>query len=86
VGRDREAAIAAAAASGAGIVIRGGAAKGVPTEGKQAGVQWENWRLAGLGDLLDGMSPTELTVPGLRSELQGASAETVFRDNGFSHE
>src|ERR1700730_10895237 len=26
---------------GAGIVIRGGAAKGAPTEGKQAGLQWE---------------------------------------------
>jgi hypothetical protein len=33
------AAIATAAEKGAGIVIRGGAAKGAPTEGKQTGLQ-----------------------------------------------
>src|SRR4029077_13568141 len=37
VEREHEAAIATAAQKGAGIVIRGGAAKGAPTEGKQAG-------------------------------------------------
>jgi aryl-alcohol dehydrogenase-like predicted oxidoreductase len=41
VEREHEALITAAAEAGAGIVIRGGAAKGAPTEGKQAGVQWE---------------------------------------------
>jgi aryl-alcohol dehydrogenase-like predicted oxidoreductase len=41
VEREHEAAIATAAQKGAGIVIRGGAAKGAPTEGKQAGLQWE---------------------------------------------
>jgi aryl-alcohol dehydrogenase-like predicted oxidoreductase len=39
VEREHEAAITAAALKGAGIVIRGGAAKGAATEGKRAGVQ-----------------------------------------------
>ena len=62
VEREHEAAIAAAARSGAGIVIRGGAAKGAPTEGKQAGLQWERWRRAQLDDLLDGMSAMEFIL------------------------
>ena len=44
VEREHEAIIAAAAKAGAGIVIRGGAAKGAPTEGKHDGVQWERWQ------------------------------------------
>jgi aryl-alcohol dehydrogenase-like predicted oxidoreductase len=62
VEREHEAVIAAAAKSGAGIVIRGGAAKGAPTEGKQAGIQWERWRRAALDDLLDGMSAMEFIL------------------------
>ena len=62
VEREHEAAIATAAQKGAGIVIRGGAAKGAPTEGKQAGLQWERWRRARLDDLLDGMSPMEFIL------------------------
>src|SRR6266446_1545583 len=44
VEREHEALITAAAQKGAGIVVRGGAAKGAPTEGKHEGVQWERWR------------------------------------------
>ena len=62
VEREHEAAIATAAQKGAGIVIRGGAAKGAPTEGKQAGLQWERWRQAHLDDLLDGMTPMEFIL------------------------
>ena len=62
VEREHEAAIATAAQKGAGIVIRGGAAKGAPTEGKQAGLQWERWRRAHLDDLLDGMTPMEFIL------------------------
>ena len=62
VEREHEAAIATAAQKGAGIVIRGGAAKGAPTEGKQAGLQWERWRQAHLDDLLDGMTPMEFVL------------------------
>jgi len=62
VEREHEAAITTAARKGAGIVIRGGAAKGAPTEGKQVGLQWERWRRADLDDLLDGMSPMEFIL------------------------
>src|ERR1700693_1446334 len=62
VEREHEAAIATAAQNGTGIVIRGGAAKGAPTEGKQAGLQWERWRRAHLDDLLDGMTPMEFIL------------------------
>src|SRR5713101_6883444 len=44
VEREHEAVMAAAARAGAGIVIRGGAAKGAPTEGKHEGVQWDRWQ------------------------------------------
>jgi aryl-alcohol dehydrogenase-like predicted oxidoreductase len=77
VEREHEAAIATAAQKGAGIVIRGGAAKGAPTEGKQAGLQWERWRQAHLDDLLDGMTPMEFILrftfsnPGLDTTIVG---------------
>jgi aryl-alcohol dehydrogenase-like predicted oxidoreductase len=60
--REHEAAIAAAANAGAGIVIRGGAAKGAPTEGKQDGLQWERWQAAKLEDLLGEMTPMEFIL------------------------
>jgi aryl-alcohol dehydrogenase-like predicted oxidoreductase len=62
VEREHEAAIATASQKGAGIVIRGGAAKGAPTEGKQAGLQCERWRRAHLDELLAGMSPMEFIL------------------------
>jgi aryl-alcohol dehydrogenase-like predicted oxidoreductase len=62
VEREHEALIAAAARAGAGIVIRGGAAKGAPTDGKHEGVQWERWRQVRLDDLLDGMTPMEFIL------------------------
>jgi len=57
VEREHEAIITAAADSGAGIVIRGGAAKGAPSGGGQAGTQWERWQKARLDDVLEGMTP-----------------------------
>ncbi len=62
VEREHEAAIGAASEAGAGIVVRGGAAKGAPSEGKQRGLQWERWRRAQLDDLLEGMSPMEFIL------------------------
>jgi aryl-alcohol dehydrogenase-like predicted oxidoreductase len=62
VGNEHEAAIATASQKGAGIVIRGGAAKGAPIEGKQARLHWERWRRAHLDDLLDGMTPMEFIL------------------------
>src|SRR6202049_1689172 len=62
VEREHEAAITAASEAGAGIVIRGGAAKGAPSPGKQTGMQWDRWRQAGLDELLHGMSPVEFIL------------------------
>src|SRR6516162_9544541 len=62
VEREHEGAISAASNAGAGIVVRGGAAKGAPSEGKQRGMQWERWCQARLDDLLAGMSPMELIL------------------------
>ena len=44
--REHEDLIGAAAEAGAGIVVRGGTAKGAPSEGKQSGLQWQRWRQA----------------------------------------
>jgi len=87
VEREHEALITAAAKAGAGIVIRGGAAKGAPTEGKQAGVQWERWRNVRLDDLLGGMSPMEFilrftfTHPDLHTNIVGTIDPEHLRHN-----
>jgi aryl-alcohol dehydrogenase-like predicted oxidoreductase len=60
--REHETLISAAAAGGAGIVIRGGAAKGAPSKGKQEGSRWARWQHARLDDLLEGMTPMEFTL------------------------
>jgi aryl-alcohol dehydrogenase-like predicted oxidoreductase len=62
VEREHEAAIAAAARSGAGIVIRGGAAKERRPRRSGSGCIWERWRQADLDDLLDGMTPMEFIL------------------------
>src|SRR5713101_6617560 len=77
VEREHEALLTAAAKAGAGIVIRGGAAKGAPTEGKQAGRQWDRWQQVHLDDLLEGMTPMEFilrftfTHPDLHTNIVG---------------
>jgi aryl-alcohol dehydrogenase-like predicted oxidoreductase len=60
--REHEAIIAEASAAGSGIIIRGGAAKGAPSEGKQVGLQWERWRQTKLDDLLGEMTPMEFIL------------------------
>jgi len=62
VEREHEDAITAASNAGAGIVIRGGAAKGAPAPDKQTGMQWDRWRQAGLDELLRGMPPVEFIL------------------------
>ena len=77
VEREHEALITAAAKAGAGIVVRGGAAKGAPTDGKQDGLQWERWQRVHLDDVLDGMTPMEFilrftfTHPDLHTNIVG---------------
>jgi len=63
VEREHETVITAAAQSGAGIVIRGGAAKGAPSGAGRAGTPpWERWQKARLDDVLEGMTPMEFTL------------------------
>ena len=73
VQRDHEELITAAAATGAGTLIRGGAARGAPSEEKNwqtgplsqpAGLGQRNWAAAGIGDLLagSGMTPMEFVL------------------------
>jgi aryl-alcohol dehydrogenase-like predicted oxidoreductase len=87
VEREHEAAIGAASQAGAGIVVRGGAAKGAPSEGKQRGLQWERWRQAQLDDLLAGMSPMEFilrftfTNPDLDTTIVGTVSPSHLQAN-----
>jgi aryl-alcohol dehydrogenase-like predicted oxidoreductase len=87
VEREHEAIIGSAARSGAGIVIRGGAAKGAPTEGKHEGVQWERWQRVKLDDLLDGATPMEFilrftfTHPDMHTNIVGTIDPAHLRHN-----
>jgi aryl-alcohol dehydrogenase-like predicted oxidoreductase len=85
--REHEAIISSAADAGAGIVIRGGAAKGALTEGKQRGLQWTRWQAAGLADLLGSMPPMEFILrftfsnPDLDTTIIGTADPLHLQDN-----
>jgi aryl-alcohol dehydrogenase-like predicted oxidoreductase len=85
--REHETIIADASAAGSGIIIRGGAAKGAPSEGKQSGLQWERWRQAKLDDLLGDMTPMEFilrftfTNPDLDTTIVGTANPAHLRAN-----
>lgn len=55
-------AIEAASASGVGIVVRGGVARGEPGEGHGASEVWGHWEAAKMDELLEGMSATEFML------------------------
>lgn len=80
--REHETVIAQASAAGAGIVIRGGAARGAPTDWEHrssVGVVGpslqERWEHANLDDLLDGMGRMEFT---LRFTLSNPDLDTTI--------
>jgi aryl-alcohol dehydrogenase-like predicted oxidoreductase len=94
--RGHEALITAAARAGAGTVIRGGAARGAPSEEKDwsvpvLGVPEEQprslWERAGLDDLLDGATRMEfvlrftLSHPDLDTTIVGTSKLEHLRAN-----
>ena len=58
--REHEELITVAAASGAGIAVRNGAAKGGP--GTQSGDYWDAWQRAELDDLLGDMTRMEFVI------------------------
>jgi aryl-alcohol dehydrogenase-like predicted oxidoreductase len=94
--REHEDLITAAAAAGAGTLIRGGAARGAPAEDKdwsqgpiglREGEGRRRWESSGVADLLDGMSRLEfvlrftLSHPALSSTIVGTSSMDHLRSN-----
>lgn len=83
--REHEDLIADAADAGAGIVIRGGAARGGP--GKQEGNFWETWQRVGIDDLVEGMTPMEFilrftySLPELGTTIVGTANPDHLQDN-----
>lgn len=86
--RDHEDLIAQAAEQGAGTFVRGGAARGAPSQDKgwesapigvARGTARERWESAGADDLLDGMSRMEFVIrftlshPGLSTTIVGTA-------------
>ena len=85
--REHESVISAASQAGAGIVIRGGAAKGAPSEDKQAGTQWERWQQVELDDLLEDMTPMTFILrftfshPEMDTNIVGTINPAHLQDN-----
>jgi aryl-alcohol dehydrogenase-like predicted oxidoreductase len=84
---EHEAAIAEAAKAGAGIVIRGGVARGEPGAGQGAADVWKLWKQAQLDALLEGMSATEfmlrftITNPDMHTTIVGTLNPVHLQEN-----
>ncbi len=72
---EHEAAITEASQAGAGIVIRGGVARGEPGAGQGSADVWKLWEQAQLDELLEGMSATEFM---LRFTITSADVHTTI--------
>jgi aryl-alcohol dehydrogenase-like predicted oxidoreductase len=96
VQREHEELISQAAAAGAGVLIRGGAARGAPAEDKQwaqgpiglsEGEGQRRWEASGIDDLLEDMNRLEfvlrftLSHPGLSSTIVGTSSLDHLKSN-----
>ena len=85
--REHEEVISRAARAGAGIIIRGGVARGGPAEDKQRAEALALWQKAGLDDLLDGMTRMEfmlrftLSHPDLHTTIVGTINPRHLQDN-----
>jgi aryl-alcohol dehydrogenase-like predicted oxidoreductase len=79
--REHEEIISRAGAAEAGIIIRGGVARGAPSDWQRTYYMLpgsslrERWEKAGLDDLLDGLSPLEFT---LRLTLSNRDLDTTI--------
>jgi aryl-alcohol dehydrogenase-like predicted oxidoreductase len=96
VQREHEELISAAASAGAGTLIRGGAARGAPSQDKMwrqgpltqaAGVGQQRWEESDIEELLDDMSAIEFTLrftlshPDLSSTIVGTANLDHLRSN-----
>lgn len=91
--REHEAIIARASAAGAGIIIRGGVARGAPTDWQRVyymlpgSTMRDRWEQARLDELLNGMSRAEfmlrftLSNPDLDTVIVGTRDLSHLRDN-----
>jgi aryl-alcohol dehydrogenase-like predicted oxidoreductase len=84
---EHEVAIAEAAREGAGIVIRGGVARGEPGEGQGSANVWQLWEQATMDELLQGMSATEfmlrftITNPAIHTTIVGTLNPGHLQEN-----
>lgn len=84
---EHEAVIVAAAKAGAGIVIRGGVARGEPGQGQGSADVWQLWERAQLAEILQGMSATEfmlrftITNPDMHTTIVGTLNPEHLREN-----
>src|SRR6266487_1083046 len=84
---EHEAAIAAAAQAGAGIVIRGGVARGGPGAGQGSADVWKLWEKAKIDELLEGRSATEfmlrftITNPDVHTTIVGTLNPAHLHEN-----
>ena len=86
--RQHEDIISEAANAGAGIIIRGGVARGEPGEGLGEKNPWETWKKAGLDELLEeAESPTTfllrytITHPGMHTTIVGTKNPDHLDEN-----
>ena len=86
--RQHEEVIQAASDSGAGVIVRGGVARGEPGAGLGEQDRWEGWEAARLDDLLDdGESRTGFLLrftnahPGMNTNIVGTMSLRHLQDN-----
>jgi len=85
--REHEDVIAKVANAESGTVIRGGVAKGAPSDEKRNGDAWDAWQEGNLDELLDGMTRMEfmlrftLTHPDLHTTIVGTVNPDHLKDN-----
>lgn len=85
--REHEAVITRAAQAGAGIIIRGGAARGYVSEEHRIEGMWDLWQRAELDALLDDMSRMEFILrftfshPDLHTNIVGTISLIHLQDN-----
>lgn len=86
--RQHEELIQAASDAGAGVIVRGGVARGEPGAGLGDDERWATWKAAGLDELLaDGETATQFLLrftnahPGMHTNIVGTMSVDHLRDN-----